>query len=315
MKNILYAFLCFFFTSFTIKAQNTDTKKWMSALPETVLMNELSIPATHDSGAMFGGFALKTQDATIKAQLEKGIRGFDIRLKPMSTGKLGVYHDIKFQKISWEDDVLPAMIRFLKENPSETLWVSLKKEGGNTEEYCKLMSASLQNKDLEPFLVKNVSSNLTLGECRGKILFVHRDDYLKKFPGMQCFNWPDNSTGTMTFKTQEGKVLNGVVQDEYNYANGSKASYKAEITWKNMQEAMKNAHATQTWYVSFASATALPLAGPAAFAKVVNPFLVEKTHSIGKTCGVVLVDFSGTDAVEKLINNLILSNQKYFFNR
>ena len=312
MKNILYAFLYCLFTSFTIKAQNADTKRWMSALPESVLMYELSIPATHDSGAMFGGFSLKTQDATIKAQLEKGVRGFDIRLKPRPEGKLGVYHDVKYQKITWEDDVLPAMIHFLKENPSETLWVSLKKEGGNTEQYCKLISASLQDKELEAYIVKNVSANLTLGDCRGKILFVHRDSYLKEFPGMQCFGWPDNATGAMTFKTQDNKILNGVVQDEYGYANGKKAIYKAQITWKNMQDAMKNARAHKTWYISFASATALPVNGPADFAKVVNPYLAEKTSSIGKICGVVLVDFVGTEAAQKMVDNLILSNLKCY---
>ena len=314
MKNILYAFLCFFFTSLLVNAQAIKPKTWMSTLPESTLMVDISIPATHDSGAMLGGFSLQTQDASIQAQLETGIRGFDIRLTARPEGKLGVYHDVQYQEITWEDHVLPAMVDFLKKNPTETLWVSLKKEGGDTEEYCKLITASLMNPALDAYIVKQLSPSLTLGECRGKIIFVHRDTYLKEFPGMQCYDWPDNASGAMTFKTQEGTILNGMVQDEYGYKSGKKAAYKAQITWKHMKNAMKNALSDKTWYISFASATAIPVAGPADFAKVVNPYLVKKTKSMGKTCGVVLVDFSGSEAAQQIIVNLVLANQKYFLN-
>ena len=312
MRNILYAFLCFFITSLTIEAHDYDARKWMSTLPDAALMVEISIPATHDSGAMFGGFSLKTQNATIQEQLDKGIRGFDMRLKPRKEGKLGVYHDIKFQKITWEEDVLPTMVNFLKSHPTETLWVSLKKEGGETDEYVKLITASLQNPELEKFIVKGVTSDLTLGECRGKILFVHRDTYLKQFPGMQCYNWPDNGTGPILLKTQDGVELKGAVEDEYKYERGKKADYKAELTWKHMQDAMHKLQEEKTWYISFASATALPKAGPAHFAKVVNPYLAKKTVAASRPCGIVLVDFSGSEEIEVLIENLILLNQKYF---
>ena len=155
---------------------------------------------------------------------------------------------------------------------------------------------------------------MTLGECRGKIIFSHRDSYLAAFPGVQCFGWPDNASGAMSFKTQEGKVIEGVVEDEYNYENAQGAAYKAEITWKNMQDAMKNKTSERKWMITFASATALPKAGPKDFAKVVNPFLIEKTKSLNQPCGLVLLDFSATPEAKEIIKNLILSNLNYYTN-
>ena len=52
----------------------------MKLLSDTLPVCKLSIPGTHDSGAIYGGCMLKTQDAGIFSQLELGIRAFDIRL-------------------------------------------------------------------------------------------------------------------------------------------------------------------------------------------------------------------------------------------
>ena len=50
---------------------------WMKLLSDTLPVCKLSIPGTHDSGAIYGGCMLKTQDAGIFSQLELGIRAFD----------------------------------------------------------------------------------------------------------------------------------------------------------------------------------------------------------------------------------------------
>ncbi len=103
--------------------------EWMKVLQDTLPVCKISIPGTHDSGSTKGGCMLKTQTADIPAQLQKGIRAFDIRLKEKN-GKLGVFHSHAFQDIYWEEDVLLAFISFLQAHPSETLIVSLKKREG-----------------------------------------------------------------------------------------------------------------------------------------------------------------------------------------
>ena len=75
-----------------------------------------------------------------------------------------------------------------------------------------------------------------------------------------------------------------------------------------MQAAMKNKSKQNRWYISFASATALPVAGPAAFSDVVNPMLAKQTQGLKQSSGIVLVDFAGTPDARMLIDNLILSN-------
>lgn len=293
----------------TVSAQTLNRSAWMKGLADDIPVARLTIPATHDSGALLGGEALQTQDISIREQLEAGVRGFDIRLQACDNGKLGVYHSVQFQDIYWETDVLPAFLDFLKKYPSEMLFVSLKKEGGNPDAYRRLAAASLNDQSLAPYLVTDFKNDLTLGDCRGKILFMHRDRILKDYPGAQCHDWGDNVTCWVTLKDAKGNETLVSVEDEYGYPNGNKASYKGRITWKNMKAAMKNAGKNHRWYISFASATALPVAGPSAFSDVVNPMLAKQTQGLEQPCGIVLIDFAGTADGRTLIDNLILSNR------
>ena len=142
---IVLLFFCWVGT--TARAQEEDARPastaeqtdWMGALPDAFPMCKLSIPGTHDSGARFGGPDFHTQNLDIPAQLRQGIRAFDIRLQEKD-GKLGVFHSIAFQQVYWETDVLPAFLRFLQEHPTETLVVSLKREGGIPEAYATLLA-------------------------------------------------------------------------------------------------------------------------------------------------------------------------------
>lgn len=307
-RKTLFIVLCLMGFMATVSSQTLNRSVWMKGLSDEIPICRLTIPATHDSGALLGGEELQTQDITIREQLESGVRGFDIRLQACENGKLGVYHSVQFQDIYWETDVLPTFIDFLKENPSEMLFVSLKKEGGDAEAYSRLATASLNDQSLAPYVMTDFRDDLTLGDCRGKILFMHRDRILKEYPGAQCYGWDDNTTCWVTLKDKKGNKTLVSVEDEYGYPNGKKATYKGRITWKNMKDAMKNAGKGNRWYISFASATARPVAGPADFSNVVNPVLAKQTQGLKQACGIVLVDFAGTKEGRILIDNLILSN-------
>ena len=308
-RKTLLIVLCLMAMVTTVSAQMLNRSAWMKGLTDDVPVCRLTIPATHDSGALLGGEALQTQDISIREQLEAGVRGFDIRLQACENGKLGVYHSVQFQETYWETEVLPTFIDFLKRYPSEMLFVSLKKEGGDSEAYCRLLSTSLNDKTLAPYWVTDFKDDLTLGDCRGKILFMHRDRILKEYPGAQCYGWDDNTTCWVTLKDKKGNETLVSVEDEYGYLKGEKAFYKGKITWKNMKSAMKNGGKNNRWYISFASATALPVAGPAAFSDVVNPMLAKQTQGLKQSCGIVLIDFAGSADGRTLIDNLILSNQ------
>lgn len=281
---------------------------WMQNLPDETRLCKLSIPATHDSGALLGGEALQTQDITISQQLEGGIRGFDIRLQADSNGKLGVYHSIQYQNITWEDNVLPDFIHFLQKHPGETLIVSVKKEDGDSQGYRDLLTASLKNPAHTAYFVQDFRGDLTLGECRGKIVFLHRTSIGSEYPGAFCTDWADNDTFDMPLQGANGTQGESSIEDIYSYKNAGSSSYKADITFANMKAAMESPKTSNKWFLSFASATALPVDGPKDFSDVVNASLIQKLQGVNQPCGIVLIDFAGSEDGKTLTRLLIENN-------
>ena len=105
-----------------------DDNCWMAQVDDNKKITELSIPGTHDSGALHSIFDVsgKCQDLSIKSQLQIGVRFFDIRLQ-LVNDKFNIVHSFVDQKLYFKD-VLYDMAKFIKENNSEFLIVSIKKE-------------------------------------------------------------------------------------------------------------------------------------------------------------------------------------------
>lgn len=284
--------------------------KWMSLLPDTIPVCKISIPGTHDSGSTKGGPMLKTQTQSINKQLQKGIRAFDIRLKKKNN-KLGIYHSHAFQEIYWETDVLPAFITFLKENPSETLVVSLKKEGGNLEDYSDLLSISLTNDIYKEYFIDDFDPALTLKDARGKILFLHRDYVMENYPGATCTGWKDNATCILTLLCKSGTEGYAFLQDNYQYKSGKEANIKLEKCISNLNYIANDSIETNMWGVSFISATGLPKGTPIVFAKKLNKPVADYIRNKNFNWGIVFIDFAESKDGKDLIENLIKSN----FNR
>lgn len=285
-----------------------EKAEWMKVLQDTFPICKISIPGTHDSGSIKGGRMLKTQTADIPTQLQKGIRAFDIRLKEKN-GKLGVFHSHAFQDIYWEEDVLPAFIGFLQVYPSETLIVSLKKEGGEIKDYASLLSASLNTSAYQRYFVADFHPELTLKNCRGKILFLHRDRVMDNYPGAACIGWDDNSTCLLTLRNKDGKEATVFLQDEYQYNSGKEADKKIVACIRNFDRICEERSFSRRWGISFVSATGLPSGIPLVFAnKVSGPvvnYLVEKRK---RNCGIVFIDFTEDPGGQKLVEYLIGSN-------
>lgn len=288
----------------------SETVGWMGMLPDSTLVCKLSVPGTHDSGAMYGGAGLQTQGANISAQLEQGIRAFDIRLREKN-GQLGVFHSNAFQQIYWETDVLPAFRQFLQEHPSETLIVSLKCEGGSAEKYASLLSASLAKPANRACFVEDFQSGLTLGECRGKILFLHRDKAMDSYPGAACEGWADNATCVLTLRAKDGSAGFALLQDEYQYASEQEADRKIAACFRNLEAVAEEPAASRRWGISFASATGLPTGTPQAFADRVNPALSTQLEQKGSAKrGIVFIDFVDQEEGRRLVALLIKGNMR-----
>lgn len=285
-----------------------DKAEWMKTIPDTTPVCKISIPGSHDSGTVKGGSGLITQTVDVAAQLEKGIRAFDIRLQKQDD-KLGIFHWIAFQDIYWETDVLPAFLRFLQTHPSETLIVSLKKEGGALEDYAGLLSASLSTPDFQSFFVKDFNPGLTLQECRGKILFLHRDRAMDNYPGAACSGWSDNSTCLMTLRGANGTEGTVLLQDEYQYESDREADKKIKACLRNFTRIAAEPSSSRRWGISFVSATGLPEGTPIAFANRINGPIADRLAEEGAfNRGVVFIDFIDGEGGRKLVDYIIKCN-------
>merc|ERR1712014_331966 len=121
------------------------------------------------------GYWAQCNVMTIETQLKSGIRAFDIRLRPTG-GRLAIHHGAYFQKKMF-GDFLNAAKAFLKANPGEVLLVRHQMEHSDDNDAYEKAWAGYYNTNWsdEKFVVirksPGISSKVTLGEVRGKILF------------------------------------------------------------------------------------------------------------------------------------------------
>lgn len=111
---------------------------WMSRIPDTVNLNSLSIPGTHDTLTfeLVDNKVFQCQNHALKTQLQAGLRYLDIRGRLVYNASLGadqepvigIYHGHVSTGYDFQD-VLQTVFAFLDENPSEGIIMRVKEEG------------------------------------------------------------------------------------------------------------------------------------------------------------------------------------------
>lgn len=313
MRRIIFLFVLLI-SVMGAAAQTVSTVDWMGRISDNMLMRRISIPGSHDSGAKLGNAFWQVQDTTIARQLELGVRFFDIRLKAdvqpgvtaetKKEGKkakgLGLYHSVQYMDQQWETDVLPVFLNFLKKHPSEALIVLINRESGDKAGFTRLLSKSLKK---GPY-IREFRNDITLQECRGKIIFLFRDDAGKNYPGLRCSGWDDNVTCDVTLTTSNGTSAIASVEDEYGYDDINGAQHKIDATLANIKSAQSLEHTK--WFLTYTSCTAIPNNTGAEFAAIVNPAVQQSLVSVKKSTGVVLLDFC--EQYQELIQTIIRTN-------
>ncbi|MEU1011009.1 phosphatidylinositol-specific phospholipase C domain-containing protein [Streptomyces sp. NPDC005890] len=105
---------------------------WMAPIPDSTSLGRLSLPGTHDTMSIRGGPSTATQEdfgtggATLRAQLEHGIRAIDIRVRVVD-GRFTIHHGLVYQQANFSD-VLSVLGGFLDSHPKETVLMSLHAE-------------------------------------------------------------------------------------------------------------------------------------------------------------------------------------------
>lgn len=191
-------------------ARPQEAGAWMAALDDGRALNTLSIPGTHDAGAMysFADVFGKCQTLSVPQQLRIGVRYFDLRLR-LVDDVFRVYHDFVEQQQTLPQ-LLDALVGYLRENPSEFLIVCFK------EELDPLRSEAVFSEALEHMLRQYpdvISPADTLpadvGAARGKLFVVARYDGATM--GIPCYDgWVNNASFTL------GELY---VQDHYKISH------------------------------------------------------------------------------------------------
>ena len=175
-------------------SESPGNADWMGRLDDSRAIAELSIPGTHDSGALhepYPGLA-QCQKLTIAEQLAAGVRYFDVRCRHVGDQFL-IYHGAIDQEQTF-DDVLAAMYQFLDDHPGETLLVSVKEEAvaSNVDRsfeatFDAYVAQAAPRWDLAPTLPR-------LGDARGKLVLVRRFPATAVPLGIDATQWADNAT-------------------------------------------------------------------------------------------------------------------------
>ncbi|MCR4918896.1 MAG: DUF4421 family protein [Prevotella sp.] len=209
---------------------------WMSKLDDSRRVSSLSIPGTHDAGtASLHESAVvnsvRTQFFSVPAQLYDGVRAFDIRLKE------NLKYGHTFECRESFDSTMVEWDRFLADHPGELIVAMIGSDGGGrwsnemTRNFRRLVEKYPHR------FVEHFDARTTLGEVRGKVLVIRRQD---SCPFGKLLKFTDNAVFDYDcFR----------VEDVYKERKTWK---KAKIVEKNIREAFENENPDK-WFITFNS--------------------------------------------------------------
>ena len=222
-----------------------DRSDWMADLDDDASLNSLTIPGTHDSGALhsLAEISGKCQSLSVEEQLKIGVRFLDIRLQ-LVDNKLKVVHSFVDQLTDFED-VLDDLVAFIRNHEGEFLIVSIKEDA--SPKRSDRMFVDLLEEMLLSYPEINTKRALpeSVGEARGAIHIVAR--YKNSTIGLPCYDgWKDDDTFVL------GDIY---IQDNYRVPNAEEKIADIRSTYS---VAMEKNHALVLNFTSCYLETCFP---------------------------------------------------------
>jgi 1-phosphatidylinositol phosphodiesterase len=187
-----------------------DYASWMATLPDTLPLSAISIPGTHNSHTHYRALpSVRCQVHEVRKQLDNGIRFLDIRIQPTQASKPDLYlvhgaFPVSLTGPKYFAPVLKTCYDFLSMHPSETILLSLKREGvGSATD--EMLARILE----EHYIVPNAAKWYTgtkipyLGGVRGKLVLLRRYNTSPTLSnrsgsegneGLDATSWPHNAS-------------------------------------------------------------------------------------------------------------------------
>ena len=311
---LLALLLCALAVLFVVPMTETGDKSpvpgsgdWMAALPDDMLLSEIVIPGTHDSGTQYVQLAFfsKCQSLGIYDQLAAGYRYLDIRLGvDQHNDILRLMHGFTKCKTGnfsvdslYLDAVLDDCYRFLDEHPGETILFAVKQEHGDESvaDFENMLDACIQEKESYWLLTDTVPA---LGQARGKLVLLRRyadEANLGERSGIP-FLWTNQSGSedlSLNVCAEDNGAYTLYVQDRYEYG--------AEDKWSAFEAGMSAARAGRTEgdiALHFLSTKGTAAYGhPRHYAKALNDKLLRANLALD---GWVIVDFASAPLAERI---------------
>ncbi|MBQ3959940.1 MAG: hypothetical protein II677_05550 [Muribaculaceae bacterium] len=320
---------------------STPLTDWLSLVRDDVKVCKLSIPGTHDSMTGMGFYTpivkyvsnimAISQVSTFSEQMSNGIRFFDFRpvvaidtlaKNPEDRQIMRLAHGFTEVNVSLEESI-DWMQEFLKSHPTEFFIVKIQADNGmeSQQNWVILLNKVLSKAKYDGLFVKSWHPGITVGEMRGKILWLSRYDLRPvntsfHYPVAYC-DWPDEDPDvdeelhpdrqrSCAIYNMEDPSIKATLykQDYYKTTNEKRMANKISTVLDMMKSAREaTASDEDIWIVNHCSAyTEVSARGYITNASNLHPKVIENLLANEGTVGIMPMDMACHDYVHCIIN-------------
>ena len=319
----------------------TPITDWLGMVKDDTKVCKLSIPGTHDTMTGMGFYqpVLKyvfnttaiSQVSTLEEQMACGLRFFDIRpvvsidtlaTDPAEKQILRLSHGISEIDVTFEETI-DLLQRYLKNHPSEFFIAKLQADNGmeNQSNWAVLLNKILSKQKYDGLFVEDWRPDITVGEMRGKILWLSRYDLrplndLFHYPIVYC-DWPDEDPdinedlnpeaqrSCAMYNMNDATVKATLYKQDYYKTTTEKRMKNKQQTVIDMMHSAREATAKDDniWIVNHCSAyTEVSPRGYITNAANLHPLVIADLQSYEGTVGIMPMDMACHDYVHCIIN-------------
>lgn len=238
---------------------SANLASWMSNLDDALSLSSLSIPGTHNSPTCHVALpSVRCQAVPVAEQLRNGVRFLDVRVScPRSRDsgggggggaapELALVHaafPVSLTGPKYFSGLLATLYDFLAAHPSETVLLSVKREGtgrGSDADLCAILNRHYIGPNRARWYTG--AAIPTLAQCRGRIVLVRRFQLDRETRargaglGIDASVWPDN--------VADGMCGSGLVriQDYYGVGRAEDIQLKVRFAQEGLERAAQRVH-------------------------------------------------------------------------
>ena len=314
---------------------------WLGMVKDETKVCKLSIPGTHDTMTGMGFYqpvlnyvfnlTAISQVSTFEEQMASGLRFFDLRpvvsidtlaTNPAEKKILRLAHGISEINVTFEE-AIDQMQRYLKAHPSEFFISKLQADNGleNQSNWTVLLGKILSKEKYKGLFVDNWRPDITVGEMRGKILWISHFDLRLlnaafNYPAVYG-EWPDedpdieenlnpeSQRNCAIYNLNDNTVKATLYMQDYYKSNSDLRMKNKQKTVIDMMHSAREATAKDDniWIVNHCSAyTEVSPRGYITNASNLHPLVIADLQNNEGTVGIMPMDMACHDYVHCIIN-------------